>query len=426
MKKLLTILFFMLLFPAFAIMEDSKISLPEAIELALSTNPQIKIAKLGILQAENEIKIANSLQNPSLTTFQNLGQSAKGNPQEIGVDYVIEILKRGKRKETAKSSLSSIQNDEKFLEQQLILDVKLTYFDFLLKKSNLKLIEEQKEISKQILAFAQQKYEKQELSKTDFIQAKIEYNRAVMYTNIAKSELIFSQNKFNTAMNSDKLNFDTKENGLTEDYNSFLTFKPEKVFYNFEKVKNFALNNRYDIKAKQKETQIAQNKLNEVKSKLIPDLQIEGGYLYLTKNTSDRGGFRSGAYAGASIVNIPLIYRYQPEIKNAQLEIEKAQLKYEDLKIDVTRDVTDAWEKYEITRNNLNFYDNELLVNSRELLDEAMKNLDENKIDLTGFFVSKKLYLELMLGYQQALSEYYISFAELLRELNIKNYTDLI
>lgn len=426
MKKLLTILFFMLLFPAFAIMEDSKISLPEAIELALSTNPQIKIAKLGILQAENEIKIANSLQNPSLTTFQNLGQSAKGNPQEIGVDYVIEILKRGKRKETAKSSLSSIQNDEKFLEQQLILDVKLTYFDFLLKKSNLKLIEEQKEISKQILAFAQQKYEKQELSKTDFIQAKIEYNRAVMYTNIAKSELIFSQNKFNTAMNSDKLNFDTKENGLTEDYNSFLTFKPEKVFYNFEKVKNFALNNRYDIKAKQKETQIAQNKLNEVKSKLIPDLQIEGGYSYLTKNTSDRGGFRSGAYAGASIVNIPLIYRYQPEIKNAQLEIEKAQLKYEDLKIDVTRDVTDAWEKYEITRNNLNFYDNELLVNSRELLDEAMKNLDENKIDLTGFFVSKKLYLELMLGYQQALSEYYISFAELLRELNIKNYTDLI
>ena len=416
----------MLLFPAFAIMEDSKISLPEAIELALSTNPQIKIAKLGILQAENEIKIANSLQNPSLTTFQNLGQSAKGNPQEIGVDYVIEILKRGKRKETAKSSLSSIQNDEKFLEQQLILDVKLTYFDFLLKKSNLKLIEEQKEISKQILAFAQQKYEKQELSKTDFIQAKIEYNRAVMYTNIAKSELIFSQNKFNTAMNSDKLNFDTKENGLTEDYNSFLTFKPEKVFYNFEKVKNFALNNRYDIKAKQKETQIAQNKLNEVKSKLIPDLQIEGGYSYLTKNTSDRGGFRSGAYAGASIVNIPLIYRYQPEIKNAQLEIEKAQLKYEDLKIDVTRDVTDAWEKYEITRNNLNFYDNELLVNSRELLDEAMKNLDENKIDLTGFFVSKKLYLELMLGYQQALSEYYISFAELLRELNIKNYTDLI
>ncbi len=426
MKKLLTILFFMLLFPAFAIMEDSKISLPEAIELALSTNPQIKIAKLGILQAENEIKIANSLQNPSLTTFQNLGQSAKGNPQEIGVDYVIEILKRGKRKETAKSSLSSIQNDEKFLEQQLILDVKLTYFDFLLKKSNLKLIEEQKEISKQILAFAQQKYEKQELSKTDFIQAKIEYNRAVMYTNIAKSELIFSQNKFNTAMNSDKLNFDTKENGLTEDYNGFLTFKPEKVFYNFEKVKNFALNNRYDIKAKQKETQIAQNKLNEVKSKLIPDLQIEGGYSYLTKNTSDRGGFRSGAYAGASIVNIPLIYRYQPEIKNAQLEIEKAQLKYEDLKIDVTRDITDAWEKYEITRNNLNFYDNELLVNSRELLDEAMKNLDENKIDLTGFFVSKKLYLELMLGYQQALSEYYISFAELLRELNIKNYTDLI
>ncbi len=425
MKKILTILFFLLIFPAFAITEDSKISLADAIELALDTNPEIKIAKLGILQAENEIKIAGSLQNPNIGTFQNIGQSAKGNPQEIGVDYVIEILKRGKRKETAKSNLASVQNDEKFLEQKLILNVKLTYFDFLLKKSNLRLIEEQKEISKQILSFAQEQYEKQKLSKTDLIQAKIEHNRAVMYANIAKSEVISSQNRFNTAMNSDKLNFDTKENGLNEDYEKFLTLEPKKIFYDFQKIKNFALENRYDIQAKQKETQIAKNKLNEVKSKLIPDLQIEGGYSYMTKNTSDRGGFRSAAYAGVGLVNVPIMYRYQPEIKNAQLEIEKAQLKYEDLKIDVTRDVTDAWEKYEIARNNLNFYDDELLVNSKELLDEAMKNLDNNKIDLTGFFVSKKLYLELMLGYQQALSEYYISFAELLKELNIKSYKDL-
>ena len=248
-----------------------------------------------------------------------------------------------------------------------------------------------------------------------------------MYTNIAQSEVISAQNRFNNVMNSNQTNFDTKEDGLNNtDFEKLLTLNPNNLFFNFQKIKDFAIENRYDLKSSLKEVETAQNKLKEVKSKRIPDLELQGGYAYLTGSNSDSGSYRQGAYAGVNLVNIPIINTYKPEIKNAKLEIEKSQLKYEDHKIDAIRNITDSWEKYEIARNTLNFYNKELLMNSKELLDESVKNLNNKKISLTDFFIYKKLYVELMLGYQNALSEYYISFAELLKELNIKNYSELL
>ena len=93
----------------------------------------------------------------------------------------------------------------------------------------------------------------------------------------------------------------------------------------------------------------------------------------------------------------------------------------EDIKVDVIRDLTDAWEKFVIARNNLNYYNKELLSNSRELLEESKESLEKKDIDITSFLVSKKLYLEVMLGYEAALAEYYSCFAELLKEMNAES-----
>ncbi|MBR2068690.1 MAG: TolC family protein [Candidatus Gastranaerophilales bacterium] len=240
-----------------------------------------------------------------------------------------------------------------------------------------------------------------------------------MRTNTAKTQVIFAQNHFNTIMNSSNINFDTKEDSLNDDYQALLTVKPEDNSLDFEQVKNFALENRADIlRARQKVISATYN-LNVIKSKLIPDIELEGGWGYETGSNSDTGNFESGAFLSANLKNIPLIYRYKPEIKNAQLEIEKAELTYEDTKIDAVRNITDAWEKYTIARDNLVFYNKELLADSNNLLKASKKSLDKNKSDVTSFLVAKKLYLELILGYQEALANYYTSYAELVRETNM-------
>lgn len=431
MKKIYYFLFFIFILnfsSSSAIQEAKKINLEDAIKYALKTNPQVKMAKLDVEISKNEIKKANKLNNPSIETFQNIGPTAKGNPQQVGVDYVVEILKRGKRKSYAQSNSLEISNKQQFEEYNLIFEVKTSYINLLLKKSNLKFISEQKELSKEIYDDALKKLNSSDALKSDVIQAKIAYNRAIMHYNIARSEVITAQNRFNAALNSREIDYDTKEDVLDNNYKNLLTVNPKEETLTFEKIKNFTLENRKDLKAAKQKIQSANDNLKVVKSQLIPDLELTGGYAYQTKGISDSGFFRQGAYAGAALTNIPIFYRYKPEIKNAEIEIEKANLAYYDLETDIIRDITDAWEKFIVARNNLNFYDEELLSNSKELIKETVSDLANNKIDLTSFLVSKKLYIEMSLGYKQALCEYYTSFAELLREMNTdyKNLEEFI
>ena len=422
MKKIiLFLILFLLNNSSFALVENKKIDLNQAIEITLSANPRVKIEKLNVETSKNEINIADRLQNPSLHTFQNIGTAGEGNPQQVGADYTIEILKRGKRKDYQKSESIAAYDNQKFKEQQLILGVKKAYIDLLLKKSYLKILTDQQELSRELYDFAKNESQKGKLPKTEVIQAEIALNRAIMYTNTAKSEVIFAQNRLNSTMNTSEINYDTKEDYLNDNYKALNTISPLENGYDFEKIKEYALSKRYDLLKASQEVESAKFNLKVVKSQLIPDVEVTGGYAYQTKGVSATGNYLSGAYVGASLVNIPLFYRYKPEIKNAEIEIEKAQLRYEDIKVDVIRDLTDAWEKFVIARNNLNFYNKELLSNSRELLKESKDNLDKKEIDLTSFLVSKKLYLELILGYESALAEYYNCYAELLKEMNADN-----
>ncbi|MDO5436772.1 MAG: TolC family protein [bacterium] len=419
MKKILTAFFLILTTTtAFAIQEDKKIDLKGAIELALKTNPEIQLAKLDVEIAKNKIKEANKLQNPSLEFFQNIPKAGLGNPQTIGLDYTVEILKRGKRKATAKSNSLSVSDNQKFLEYVLIAEVKKSYINLLVKKSHLKLIKEQENLSRELYETMKEETKKGNLPETEAIQAKIVLNRAIMYSNIARSEVVSAQNYFNSVMNTSSINYDTKEDNLPDDYNLLMAISPNATPPSFEEIRNYAIANRFDLQMAKKEVETAKFALQEVKSQRIPDLALTGGYAYQTKGMSEDGRFQSGGYVGASLVNLPILYNYKPEIQNAEIETNKAELKYKDMETDAIRNVTDAWEKYLIARDNLNFYNKEILADSKELMVSSKKSLDKKEIDLTTFLVTKKLYLELILGYQDTLGEYYSSFADLLKEIN--------
>lgn len=422
MKKILALLIFILSIQnANAIIEEKKIDLQGAIEIALKTNPQMQLAKLDSEISKNKIKEANRLQNPSLEFFQNIPKTGNGEPQMIGVDYTIELLKRGKRKDVARTKTLAHSDNENFLQQTLIAEVKKSYINLLVKKSHLWVLREQEKTTKELYETIQKEAEKGNIPQTEVVQAKIVLNRAIMYSNVARSEAISAQNYFNTVMNTSNINYDTKEDYLPADYSVLMAIPPNSNMPTFEKIKEFALNNRYDLAKAKKEVLVATKNLEVVKSKRIPDLELTGGYAYQTKGMSDTGRFQSGGYVGASLVNLPILYNYKPEIQNAEIEIQKAELKYKDMEIDAIRNLTDAWEKFTIAKDNLILYNEKLLSDSMELMNASKKNLREKEINLTTYLISKKLYLELILGYQNVLGEYYSSFTDVLKEINSDN-----
>ena len=404
---------------SWAILDEKKISIQEAIQKALQTNPQIQMLDMDVEISKNNTKAANRLQNPSVDVFKSMGDAIESEPQLIGGSYKLELFKRGKRKQHAKAQVAIAQNNRYFSQYDLILDVRKAYIDLLLKKSNLNIRKHQEKLARELYDSMQKDVKAGKIPQTEALQAKIALNRTLMAVNNAKSNVIFSQNRFNTVLNSADVNYDTKEDKLNGNYHELLTIEPTDNLLQFDKIKEFALQNRYDLKKAREAVLASQKNLEVVKSQLIPDVEFQAGYGYRTSSKGDSGSFENGAYIGASLVNIPLFYQYKPEIKNAKLEIEKAQLKYKDTEIDALRNITDAWEKFVITRENLNFYNDELLSNSKELLDASIKGLANKELDLTGFLVTKRTYFDLMLEYQQALADYYTSYAELVKEMNI-------
>ena len=421
MKKIIltTLVFSLFSQSCWAILDEHKISIQEAIQKVLETNPQIQMLEMDVEISKNKTKTANRLQNPSIDVLKSMGDAIETEPQIIGGSYKFELFKRGKRKQLAKSQEVVVINQSKFSKYDLILEVRKAYIDLLLKKSILNIVREQEKLARELYESMQKDLKAGKIPQTEVLQAKIALNRTIMTVNNAKSNVIFSQNRFNTVMNTSDINYDTKEDKLNGNYHDLMTIEPTDNMLDFNGIKTFALKQRYDLQKARQEVISAQKNLEVIKSQLIPDVEIQAGYGYKTSSKSDSGSFESGAYVGASLVNIPIFYQYKPEIKNAKLEIEKAQLKYKDVEIDALRNITDAWEKFVITRENLNFYNDELLSNSKELLDASIKGLAKKEIDLTAFLVTKKTYFDLMLEYQQALADYYISYAELVKEMNI-------
>ena len=83
--------------------QPRKITLQQAIDIAVQNNIDYKAAQIDVEIAKNNIKSANKLQPTEINTFFNIGSIARGNPQMLGATQGVEIAKRDARKKLAES-----------------------------------------------------------------------------------------------------------------------------------------------------------------------------------------------------------------------------------------------------------------------------------------------------------------------------------
>lgn len=190
----------------------------------------------------------------------------------------------------------------------------------------------------------------------------------------------------------------------------------------FEQIKQRGLEKRLDLRAAKQDIEIAKKNLVVVSRQRIPDVQILGGYAYQAVNHSDTGEYRAGAYAGANLSNIPLLYSYGPEIKNAKLLVEQSQINYESLKNKAEKEMNSAYDKFLNSQANLVFYKQRLIKDSEKLINTSKKNYNEGKSDLTSLIVMEQSYKEILIGYIKALDDYYTDWIDFLRTVDSEDF----
>jgi len=119
-----------------------------------------------------------------------------------------------------------------------------------------------------------------------------------------------------------------------------------------------------------------------------------------------------------NITNIPLLYQYSPEIKNAKLQVEQKQIAYNSLRNKALMDLHSAYDEFTTARDNLNYYNDVLLTESKQFLHMARRSYQAGKSSITDYIFIEQSYKSILVGYSMALDEYYNAWVEILRQVN--------
>ena len=407
----------------YAIVDTTKVSINEAVSIAQKSNLDMQSYRLNINIKDNKIKESNRLQNPQIGVFYNFGQAGKGNPQQIAASQTFEIAKRGVRKSLAESEHELSKRNVEYLEFDLRMDVREAYTNLLATKSVLQTRQDQEDLLKKMLELAKEKHKEGAVSQIDVLQAQLLLNQMITEVNSAKYNVKTALYEFNKVINCPDGFYDTIEDSFTSDYKPLLIPKPDAKMPDFESISTEAINNRYDIKIALQEIEVAEKNLLVVLRKKIPDIEITGGYSYQNPGQSGDGIFKNGAFVGANLVNIPLLYNYAPEIKNAKLELNQAHLNYASVENKAMNDLKKTYEKFLTAQINLNNYNEQLLTSSEELIKESRKSYREGETDLTTLITMEESYRMIMIAHTYALADYYNAWNAFIREVNNEQFT---
>lgn len=428
MKKFIVLMLILLTCPpSFSDENIRKISLQEALDIAIENNIDYQASKMNIDIAANKVKASNRLQNPEIQTRFNMGGIASGEPQTTGLSEKIEIAKRDARKKLAQANLDLEKQNLNYTEFDLKMDVREAYVNLVAAKEILIVLEQRRRLLNDLLAIAKKRVAAGEVEEIDVIQTEIALNQLVIQVNTQKANVKSAMYDFNKAININNKNnikYDAQDDNFSDkdDFIALLSPKPLDKLPSFASIMQNSLKNRYDIKIAKQEIDVAKKNLVYVTRQRIPDLEIQGGYGFITRGMSDSGSAVNGAYAGANIINIPLFYAYKPEIQNAEMQVNQAELKYMSVQNKAVNDLNGAYEKFVTAQINLNYYNDNLLKNSHELIKVAKKNYATGKASLTTLIVTEQSYRSIVAGYTYALADYYKCWIDFLREVNVENF----
>lgn len=393
-----------------------KINLEDAVDMALVGNIELQEQRKNLGISQNDIKAANALKNPQFQSNFLMGKIAKGNASQTGLTLPIEITKRGARKKSAQAGLSYTENKIKDSEFKLKLKIRTSYFNLLLAKSDLKIMEERKELLDDLYEVAKSMPQKNESYKIDLLQADMRLKKQIIQINKSKANVRTAQYNFNRVLNLENnlTLYDTKENSLFDK-----TFVGKINLPSCEDLESTAFKNRYDIKMAEDKILKAKRDIDVAAKQRIPDLYLSGGYAFAHDGTS-------GAYVGGGF-DIPSLYLYTPEIKNAKLNYEKAQLEYNSI-INITKNIIHTnHDKFIIAKENVGHYES-ILQESNEILKLSKHRYKKGSATLTSLIVIEHSHQELLNEYISAIGTYYNAYIALLQEIgedNLSTVSDL-
>jgi cobalt-zinc-cadmium efflux system outer membrane protein len=404
--------------PAFgqAVNGPVRITLDEAIQMALQHNHNLVAIRTTIQQSQAEEITQGLRPNPTLFTdweYLPLGSPAHQNPAlytgvstpdylkdntegDIGLSYLIERGgKRHDRLQAQKDITAQTRSLVADNERGLTFQVATLFYNAQLAESTLDLAQQDLESFQSSVDISEEQFRVGGISENGYLMIKLQLLQ--FQSDVEQAQLLRVQSLSDLRQ---VLGYES----VSSDYDVIASFEYQPVKGNLEDLQMKALQNRPDLRAAQQGVTAANSQLVLQKANGKQDVTVSGNYSHVN------GINAATVYAS---IPLPIFNRNQGEIARAGFVVTQAQEQQSFTNGQVLTDVKDAYEGLQSNDKVVQLYISTYLdvaTRSRDISDYAYHR---GGIALLDFLDAERSYRSTELAYRQALASYLLAVEQL-------------
>lgn len=395
--------------------QPQRITLDDAISLALTNSPSLKATRTQIAQNKAQEVTANLRPNPLLSwdtqfipifspgdfstdTLNNLQQF------DVGVGYLFERgHKRQNRLRAAQDATAVTESQVVDAERTLAFNVAQQFINALLANSNLQFAQEDLSSFQQTADISEQRYKAGDISEGDLLKIKLQllqFQTDVTAARVAKVQALGSLRQL------------IGYKALPRDYDTAGDLNYQPLNATLDDLQVLALKTRPDLRAAQQGIKAAESQVSLAKANGKQDLNAAINYSHV-----------SGVSSTSLFFNIPLpvFNRNQGEIARTRSTVDQAQFTAQGAEDTVMTDVMNAYEAAATNQEVVKLYTSGYLKqaeDSRNISEYAYKG---GAATLLDFLDAQRSYRATQLAYRQALAAFMLSLEQLRQAVGTRN-----
>jgi len=378
----------------------AKLSLDDAIRLALQHNHALQAARTTILQNEAEEVTANLRPNPNLSwdsqffplfsPSQFSADYLENQAQfDVGISYLIERgKKRQHRLQAAKDQTAVTRSTVTDNERTLIFNTSQQFISVLLAQSTLDLAKQDAASFQQTVDISESRYKTGDMSESDLLKIKLQllqFQSDLSAAKLAKIQALAGLRQF--------IGFESVADDF--DVSGDLDYQP--VHADLQALKGLAMQDRPDLRAAQEGVTAARSQEALMRANGKKDLSVSFDYTHTA-------GINSGAFFFN--IDLPIFDRNQGEIARARFAITQAEETALETAQQVNTDIIDAYGALRSNDEIIQLYQNGYIDQAKQSRDITEYAYKRGAASLLDFLDAERTYRSNQLAYRQALASY--------------------
>ena len=395
----------------FAQQTDSIARLPDLIEEGINNNPdllasyqnwQADLAKIPQAGALPDPQLSLNLLNLPVNTFE-LNQEPMTGKQIALMQMFPFPGKQGLREDIAKSAADISRDKNLELKNQLIKNIKQTYYDIFFIDQSLETVQKNRGVLQDFIRIAQSKYSVGKGLQQDVLKAQVEFSK----------------------LEDKSITLTQKRQAATERLNALLNRpagtplgktivpEPDSLNLDFAQLQNLANENRPLLQAWNSMFQQSAKKVSLAKKEYLPDFKLGIAYTQRDKLENGMGGidYLSGLFS----VDIPLYFwrKQNKKVEETRYNQDMVQQSYRNVQNQVYADLDKSLSDVEKNYRLLELYKSGIIPQATQSLNAAIAGYQTNKVDFLTLLNNQLTLFNFELDYYRFLSDYRKGIADL-------------